>query len=552
MPRSPRSKPARRGKRAPQPGPLERAIELLRAFVDGQEEWGVRELAAATGEPTSTTQRLLARMRDLGLLEFDDERRRYRAGFELYRMAAVLGQRDRVRQTAAPVLDELVASLGENAWLAMHDAARGRIAYVAERSPPATLRFPIPLGHEEPAWAEPSGWAVLAALDEGEVDALLDRSPLDARRRTELHERLAEVRREGYSFGPSALAADVVVIAAAIVDSSGRACASLAVMVPSHRFRPDDARRCGIAVRDAARRISRLQGATLLGGAGAGSWHDAVSVITGLLQRKSANVAILPARGGGRQNLEDLQQGRAAYCLTTTVSLADAFHGRGGFATRHERLRAVMTLGALHVHVFARRGVRVKSVKDLAALRVSPGAEGFSSVQLFHALLATTGLDRASMRKRGGDILHFDYREGARQLLAGAVDVLFWVTSVDNAVCLELLASKDVELLQLPQAALAALASDGSGYRRVEMTPAGRPAIRTLEVPTALATTADRLDEEVYRVARVVYENRHELAFRGSLAASDAVIGPCSCDVPSHPGAERLWTEFAAAGVPAA
>jgi TRAP transporter TAXI family solute receptor len=547
MPRSPR-RGARRRKGGPQPGPLERGIELLHAFIDGQEEWGVRELAAATGEPSSTTHRLLMRMRDMGLLEFDDERRRYRAGFELYRIAAVLGQRDRVRQTALPVLDELAASLKEDVWLATHDAARGRIAYVAERAAPATLRFPLPLGHEERVWSEPAGWAILAQLDDAEVDAVLAGSPLDATARRALHERLAEARREGFSAGPSALAADVMLVAAAIVDAAGRPCASLCAVVPRHRFTTDHERRCGIALRDAAQRVSRLLGATLLGGAGAGSWHDAVSVIAGLLQRKSPNVAMVPARGGGQQNLDDLQQGRAAYCLTTTVSLADAFHGRDGFTMRHDRLRAVMNLGALHVHVFGRRGIRLKSMKDLAGLRVSPGAEGFSSVQLFHALLGTTGLDAAAMRKRGGDILHFDYREGARQLLAGAVDVLFWLTSVDNAVCLELLASDEVELLQLPTAALSKLAADGSGYRPVEMAAAGRPAVLTLEVPTALVTTADRPDEEVYRVARVVYENRHELAFRSSLGAADAVIGPYAGDVTSHPGAVRFWEEVHAAG----
>ena len=131
------------------------------------------------------------------------------------------------------------------------------------------------------------------------------------------------------------------------------------------------------------------------------------------------------------------------------------------------------------------------------------------------------------------------------------------LTNIAAAPCasklsLELLASDEVELLQLPTAVLSKLAADGSGYRPVEMAASGRPTILTLEVPTALVTTADRPDEEVYRVARVVYENRHELAFRGSLGAADAVIGPCTGDVPSHPGAVRFWGEVHASGALAA
>jgi TRAP transporter TAXI family solute receptor len=542
--------PRRAAKSAREAGSLERAVALLHAFIDGQEHWGVRELAAATGEPSSTTHRLLGRLRDMGFLEFDEAQRRYRVGFELYRICAVLGPRHRIQQVAAPILDELAASLNESAWLALFDVQRGRMAYIAERAPAQALRFPVPVGHEEPAWSEPSGWAVLAELPPQEARALLAQAP--AGMGASLEARLPGIRELGYGVGPSALGDEAVVIAAPVHDAQGRPYGSLCVTVPRHRFDEQQARRYGIAVRDGARQLSYRMGATLLGGASTGSWHDAVSVISELLRRQSPHLAVTPARGGGQQNLEDLEQGRAAYCLTTAASLEDAFRGRRGFPAPHTRLRAVLNLSALYVHVFARRGIELAALEDLAGLRVSPGAEGFSSAQLFQGVLAAAGIKTADMRKRGGDILHFDYPEGQRQLQAGAIDVLFWVTGLDNPVCRELAASPEVSLIALPEAALTSLSGPGSGYRLAEIPRPGAGVMRTLKVPTVIATTADRPDDEVYRLAKVVYDNRYELAFRQALDDGAAAVGASSADVPMHPGAAKFWTELQDAAAPRA
>jgi len=528
--------------RVPEPGPLERAIALLRAFVDGQEHWGVRELAAATGEPTSTTHRLLARMRALGWLEFDEELKRYRVGFELLRVGAVLSHRHRIGQAAIPALESLASGLDESAWFFLHDAARARVACIAERSPARALRLPPPLGHEERLWSGPAGWAVLAALPAAEADAALRDADIDPIERQLLRERLPELNREGFCAGSSALLPEVIVIAAAVHDAAGAPRGSLCVAVPRVRFREEDARRFGIAVRDEARHLSYLLGATLLGGASAGSWHDAASAISALMRRQSPDLPMTPALGGGQSNLEDLQMGRAAYCLTTAVSLEDAFHGGSGAGTAHPRLASVMTLSALYLHVFTRPGIRLRTIADLAGLCVSPGAEGFSSARLFRELLEDSGIKPADAPRRGGAVLHLDYPEGQRLFRAGKVDVLFWLTGLNNAVCGDLARTPEVGMPSLPEAVLAKFVAHHPGYSLATMAAGGR-SIHTLKVPTVIATVIDRPQDEVFRLAKVVHENRHELAVQGVLDGNADTIGPCPARVPIHPGARRYWEQ---------
>src|SRR5437899_7817566 len=84
-----------------------KALATLRAFVDGQEQWGVRELAAALAEPPSTMHRLLASLRADGFVRYDRVRQKYSAGPEFVRLSAAVLHRDSLRQAALPLLRQL-------------------------------------------------------------------------------------------------------------------------------------------------------------------------------------------------------------------------------------------------------------------------------------------------------------------------------------------------------------------------------------------------------------------------------------------------------------
>jgi TRAP-type uncharacterized transport system substrate-binding protein len=63
-------------------------------------------------------------------------------------------------------------------------------------------------------------------------------------------------------------------------------------------------------------------------------------------------------------------------------------------------------------------------------------------------------------------------------------------------------------------------------------------------VPTVMVTTIDRSDEEVYAVARAIFENRRELVpvlpGFGDFHPEAIFRG---IKIPLHPAAERFWSE---------
>ena len=74
-----------------------KALSTLRSFIDGQDQWGVRELAVALNMPPSTVHRLLARFRLEGFVGYDKAHQKYSVGFEFTRLAAAVMQRHGLR-----------------------------------------------------------------------------------------------------------------------------------------------------------------------------------------------------------------------------------------------------------------------------------------------------------------------------------------------------------------------------------------------------------------------------------------------------------------------
>jgi TRAP transporter TAXI family solute receptor len=518
-----------------------KALATLKAFVDGQEQWGVRALAAALGEPPSTMHRVLASLRADGFVRYDRARQKYSVGPEFVRLSAAVLEHDGLRQAALPLLRQLVDYSGETCRLATFDPEAGRVAYIAEQEAMVAARHGPAIGTRETLAESAFGVAILAALPEAERLAVSTG--------VVLNHAVGDAERAGFAL----LRSDdtgMATVAAAVRDSSGRPVGSIGMAVPLSRLGVGRDAILGEQVRNAASRMSQRFGARILGGSSVGSWRDAVTLISELLSRDAPGLMVTPASGGGGQNLEDLDHGLGTYALTTASSLYDAREGRAPFQRRHDGLRAVMNLAELRLFIIAREGVAGDMPDALTRMRVSPGEQGFSAAQLFDQLL---GLLPKGAKRQRGETLHFDYPEGRRQFVAGNVDVLFWLSHPSNALVQELAATPGTALGFLDAATMDRLMRDNPGYRSGALAQARYPRwlnedSTTLAVPTVLACRADTPDDEVYAVARSLYHHRAELLQTASAAYGrvDAQFAIDGLTAPLHAGAARFFEEMGA------
>jgi DNA-binding IclR family transcriptional regulator len=232
---------------------LRKISSILDSFTLESPEPTLRDLAKATGLPSSTCQRLVQDLVAEGYLDRDGDR--YRIGIALVRWAApgALGL-DAVR-LLRPLLADLRDQTGESACLYVRDGTFRTIVAAAETR--HVVMRPFRVGMVMPIHAGAPGKVFLAfdpgarsELGEATLERFTDRTPAST---VELDRQLDEVRAAGVAVAFGERHPDVGSVAAPVRDHTGDLAVVLGVGFPTSRIGPADVERLVGPVATAAR-----------------------------------------------------------------------------------------------------------------------------------------------------------------------------------------------------------------------------------------------------------------------------------------------------------
>ncbi|HCG02070.1 MAG TPA: IclR family transcriptional regulator [Chloroflexi bacterium] len=220
---------------------VERALGVLKAFIDAGPQLTLTQVCAATALTPSTAYRLLANLVAAGYVEPTQESNAYRLGLTVIRLAGVaLGQLD-VRVKAAPLMDELRNRTRETVHLAALDGRR--IIYLEKlEGLHAIGLMSSRVGRTAPAHCTALGRVLLASNPQAAEEIL--KGPLEAPTpRTVVNPRalralLALVNEQGYALDMGEHEPEVRCVAAPIRNHSGAAIAAMSVSGPAQRIEP--------------------------------------------------------------------------------------------------------------------------------------------------------------------------------------------------------------------------------------------------------------------------------------------------------------------------
>jgi DNA-binding IclR family transcriptional regulator len=219
---------------------LPKVVSILEAFSTARRSMSLAQICTATGLPRSTTHRLAASMRDVGLLDQDGHRDRYRLGIKLFELGnTVLANMDLHRE-ARPFVDALSRVTGHLAHLAVFD---GWQAIVIHRVP-ADTGTPLTFIEAAPVHCTSTGKAILAFQPAPKIDAVIagglarftDATITDGR---QLKRELKLIRARGYAVDEGEHQPGIRCVGAPIRDRAGRVIAGLSVTGPARRLAQD-------------------------------------------------------------------------------------------------------------------------------------------------------------------------------------------------------------------------------------------------------------------------------------------------------------------------
>lgn len=218
---------------------VERTFALLETLASAGHPLGVSDLAAESGLPLGTIHRLLRTLVQLGYVR-QEPSRTYALGAGFIR----LGERATAGLVSwsRPLLEELVAELGESVNLAMLDG--DQVVYLAHVPSSRSMRMFTEVGSRVAVHSTGVGKAMLAQLSTEEARAVIDRIELAAATERTITdpdrfaEELRTVAQQGYALDDEEQEVGVRCVAVAVPAAAGPLLA-VSTSGPSSRMTQD-------------------------------------------------------------------------------------------------------------------------------------------------------------------------------------------------------------------------------------------------------------------------------------------------------------------------
>ena len=243
---------------------LYRTIEILDSFSVEHPELGVRETARKLGISSSSAGRLLAGLKELGVLIQNPATKNYALGGKVLAWAGVYNTTLDIRTKAAPYLEELRRETQETISLYVLE---GDVRVCVERLESAqNIRMVSRIGIQLPLYAGSAGKVFLAFLPPERREEILARTNFEALTpntiidREKIKTEIERVRKLGYADSYGEWILEAAGVAAPIFDKTGSVIAVLTISGPTQRFTSENVDRYVPILLKTASEISRDMG----------------------------------------------------------------------------------------------------------------------------------------------------------------------------------------------------------------------------------------------------------------------------------------------------
>lgn len=237
---------------------LERGLQLVKCFDVDHPSWRIADLARAVKLHKATARRLIKTLEAEGFLVADSGSGEYRLGSALMPVAYLVRSHDQLVRVAQPYLQQLAAQTEETVGLSVWtDNGIVQVTHVP------TIHFFKPsllLGNVSTTYGTSHSKLYLAFGPEDRLSKLSfgERGQsLTLAEVAKVQQELEEIRRSGIAYDIEERSKGVCAVGAPLMDGTGEAFASIAVIVPTERFSPAQKEAITDLVREAGMGISK-------------------------------------------------------------------------------------------------------------------------------------------------------------------------------------------------------------------------------------------------------------------------------------------------------
>lgn len=214
-----------------------KALNLLEILSSSSKPMGVTEIAQIAGLGKSNVHRLLQTLSELSYVQATGNGS-YKASLKMWELGCHVFSRLSIRDIARPYMQALSEVTKETVHLSELD--RWEVLYIDKIESSEPVRAYTHLGGRAPAYCTATGKAMLAYEDDAELKACFDTTSVFTAKTISNLDRFldeaTEIRKRRYAINRGEWRADIVGMAAPIVDSSGQICGAIGISGPASRL----------------------------------------------------------------------------------------------------------------------------------------------------------------------------------------------------------------------------------------------------------------------------------------------------------------------------
>ncbi len=275
-----------------------------------------------------------------------------------------------------------------------------------------------------------------------------------------------------------------------------------------------------------------------------GSWYPLGGALKNIVDKDIPGVSLQVLPGAGIANVKAVETGQAQLGFANSVSTVDAINGEAPFDAKATHVCNVATLYPQYFQIVTLAGAGVRTANDFRGKALAGQTRGNTAEAITRQLLKIYGMTYDDLSRMN----YGSYTDSVTLLKDDNAQIFTLGTTIPAGAVMDLASARAIELVEVPDDALAKLKSMNAGYRRA-VIPAGTYPKQTRDVPTLgyathLIARCELDDQFIYDLLTGMHARLKDLstiakALRGATPASmGADIG-----VPLHAGAARWYRD---------
>lgn len=243
---------------------VEKAITLIETLAEANQSLPLQEISKRTGYAKSTIHRLLSTLRAHDIVEQSTQDGRYMLGIRLFELGCSISNNWDVAAIARPYMQNIANELNESICLSI--LSRGEALIMSFMESTSAFHVVSKVGSRLPAHCTVQGKIMLSYLSPLQVRHIIREHGMQVYTPNTIHSiealeaELQLTRERGYAIDNSEFHVGLHSVAAPILNYSGEAMYSIAVVSMFHSIESPEFQRAKQLVIDAAENISRALG----------------------------------------------------------------------------------------------------------------------------------------------------------------------------------------------------------------------------------------------------------------------------------------------------